>query len=133
LLAQVLVAKYLDHLPLYRQEAHLRPGGPRDPAIDAGPVGGPDGRALQPLVDALKEEMLAFPVLHADETPVAMLDPGAGKTHRAYLWSYSIGAFDSVKAVIYDFADSRAGKHAQTSWATGAARWSATITRATRR
>jgi hypothetical protein len=31
-----------------------------------------------------------YPVLHADETPVAMLDPGAGKTHRAYLWSYSI-------------------------------------------
>jgi hypothetical protein len=52
-------------------------------------------------------------VLHADETPVAMLDPGAGKTHRAYLWSYSIGAHDPVRAVIYDFADSRAGKHAQ--------------------
>jgi transposase len=71
------------------------------------------GVQLQPLVDALKEELLAFPVLHADETPVAMLDPGAGKTHRAYLWSYSIGAHDPVRAVIYDFADSRAGKHAQ--------------------
>ena len=42
-----------------------------------------------------------------------MLDPGAGKTHRAYLWSYSIGAFEPVKAVVYDFAESRAGKHAQ--------------------
>ena len=42
-----------------------------------------------------------------------MLDPGKGKTHRAYLWSYSIGAFEPIKAVIYDFADSRAGKHAQ--------------------
>jgi len=42
-----------------------------------------------------------------------MLDPGAGKTHRAYLWSYSIGAFEPVKAVVYDFADSRAGKHAR--------------------
>jgi transposase len=38
--------------------------------------------ALQPLVDAMKDELLAQPVLHADETPVAMLDPGAGKTHR---------------------------------------------------
>ena len=49
-------------------------------------------------------------------TPLRFLladDPGAGKTHRAYLWSYSIGAFDPVKAVIYDFADSRAGKHAR--------------------
>ena len=42
-----------------------------------------------------------------------MLDPGAGKTHRAYLWSYSVGAFDPIKAVIYDFAESRAGRHAQ--------------------
>lgn len=64
-------------------------------------------------IDALKAEMLGHRVLHADETPVAMLDPGAGKTHRAYLWSYSIGAFEPIKAVIYDFAQSRAGKHAQ--------------------
>jgi hypothetical protein len=71
------------------------------------------GVTLQPLVDALKAEMLAYPVLHADETPVAMLDPGAGKTHRAYLWSYSIGAFEPVKAVVYDFAESRAGRHAR--------------------
>ena len=42
-----------------------------------------------------------------------MLDPGAGKTHRAYLWSYSIGAFAPVKAVVYDFAESRAGRHAR--------------------
>ena len=65
------------------------------------------------MVDALKAELLAHPVLHADETPVAMLEPGAGKTHRAYLWSYSVGAFDPLKAVIYDFTDSRAGRHAQ--------------------
>ncbi len=97
LLAHVLIAKYLDHLPLYRQEG----------------IFGRMGATLQPLVDALKTEMLTYPVLHADETPVAMLDPGKGKMHRAYLWSYSIGAFEPVKAVIYDFADSRAGKHAQ--------------------
>jgi hypothetical protein len=42
------------------------------------------GVQLQPLVDAMKAELLTQPVLHADETPVAMLDPGAGKTHRAY-------------------------------------------------
>jgi hypothetical protein len=57
--------------------------------------------------------LTSYQVLHADETPVAMLDPGACKTHRAYLWSYSIGAFEPIKAVIYDFADSRAGKHAR--------------------
>ncbi len=43
---------------------------------------------LQPLVDALKQDLLRHTVLHADETLVAMLKPGNGKTHRAYLWSY---------------------------------------------
>ena len=47
------------------------------------------------------------------ETPVAMLKPGNGKTHRAYLWSYCTGAFEVTKVVVFDFADSRAGHHAQ--------------------
>lgn len=67
---------------------------------------------LQPLVDALKEELLAQPVLHADETPMAMLKPGNGKTHRAYLWSYCTTSFNPAKAVIFDFAESRADRHA---------------------
>ncbi len=69
-------------------------------------------RSAQPLVDALKAEMLSHRVLHADETPVAMLDPGAGETHRAYLWSYCTGQFEDRRIVVYDFAESRAGKHA---------------------
>ena len=51
----------------------------------------------------------AHDVLHADETPVAMLKPGNGKTHRAYIWSYCTTSFNAVKAVVYDFADSRGG------------------------
>jgi transposase len=113
LLAQVLIAKYLDHLPLYRQEAMFGRAGLAIPQSTLAQWVGKCGVALQPLVDALKNEMLGHRVLHADETPVAMLDPGAGKTHRAYLWSYSIGAFEPTKAVIYDFAESRAGRHAQ--------------------
>jgi hypothetical protein len=72
------------------------------------------GVELQPLVDALKAAMLTRPVLHADETPVAMLKPGHGKTHRAYLWSYGTTVFDPLKAVVFDFAESRAGRHVQT-------------------
>lgn len=113
LLAQVLVAKYQDHLPLYRQEGIFGRAGLAIPQSTLAQWVGQSGVHLQPLVDALKRALLAHPVLHADETPVAMLDPGAGKTHRAYLWSYSVGAFDPIKAVIYDFADSRAGRHAQ--------------------
>ncbi len=113
LIAHVLIAKYLDHLPLYRQEGIFGRAGLPIPQSTLAEWVGRMGVTLQPLVDALKVEMLTYPVLHADETPVAMLDPVAGKTHRAYLWSYSIGAFEPVKAVIYDFADSRAGKHAR--------------------
>jgi hypothetical protein len=68
---------------------------------------------LQPLVDALRSLILGRDVLHADETPVAMLKPGNGKTHRAYLWAYSPGAFDPMKAVIYDFTETRSGKNAR--------------------
>ena len=70
------------------------------------------GVQLQPLVDALRAEVLACPVLHADETPVQMLKPGARKTHQAYLWAYAAGRFEPLFAVIYDFCESRAGKHA---------------------
>ena len=86
LLAQVLVAKYADHLPLYRQEAIFGRAGLAIPRSTLAQWVGICGVRLQPLVDALKAEMLTHRVLHADETPVAMLKPGHGKTHRAYLW-----------------------------------------------
>jgi hypothetical protein len=71
------------------------------------------GAQLQPLVDALRAELLRHGVLHADETPVAMLKPGLGKTHRAYLWSYCTTRYNPTQAVVFDFADSRAGQHAR--------------------
>jgi hypothetical protein len=52
-------------------------------------------------------------VLQPDETSVAMLKPGTGKAHRAFLWAYTPGAFEGIRAVIYDFADSRTGQNAQ--------------------
>lgn len=64
------------------------------------------GVRLQPLVDALKEKILKHPVLHVDETPISMLGPRKGKTHRAYLWTCCPGAFEQMKAVVYDFATS---------------------------
>jgi len=64
-------------------------------------------------VDALKAEILSHRVLHADETPVQMLQPGKGATHRAYLWAYAPGTFEDIKAVVYDFCESRAGEHAR--------------------
>jgi len=113
LLAQVLVAKYADHLPLYRQEGIFARAGLALPRSTLGAWVGQCGVQLQPLVDALRQEVLSCPVLHADETPVAMLKPGNKKTHRAYLWAYAPGAFEDMKAVVYDFCESRAGEHAR--------------------
>lgn len=113
LLAQVLVGKYADHLPLYRQEAIFGRAGLAIPRSTLAQWVGTCGVRLQPLVDALKTKILGHRVLHADETPVAMLKPGEGKTHRAYLWAYAPGAFESIKAVVYDFCESRSGEHAR--------------------
>lgn len=68
---------------------------------------------LAPLVQAMHQDLLGRRVLHADETPVAMLKPGLGKTHRAYLWSYCTTVWDDINAVVFDFAESRAGRHAR--------------------
>lgn len=114
LLAQVLVAKYADHLPLYRQEGIFARAGLGVPRSTLGAWVGQCGVQLQPLVDALKNDILSHAVLHADETPVAMLKPGNKKTHRSYLWAYAPGAFEDMKAVVYDFCESRAGEHART-------------------
>ena len=126
LLAHVLVAKYADHLPLYRQETiYARAGAPIPRSTLAQWVGS-CGVQLQPLVDALRQEVLEHSVIHADETPVQMLKPASqrdGKTHRAYLWAYSPGRHEQMKAVVYDFCESRAGKHA----AIFLDRWSGTL------
>ena len=113
LLAQVLVAKYADHLPLYRQEEIFDRAGYAIPRSTLAQWVGVCGVQLQPLVDALKAVLLERQVLHADETPVAMLKPGNGKTHRAYLWSYCSTQYDDIKGVVYDFAESRGGRHAR--------------------
>lgn len=111
LLAQVLVAKYADHLPLYRQETIFGRAGFAIPRSTLAQWVGSAGVQLQPLVDAMRNDLLQHRVLHADETPVAMLDPGAGKTHRAYLWSYCTPGLQDERLVVFDFAESRAGRH----------------------
>jgi transposase len=111
LLAQVLVAKYADHLPLYRQETIFGRAGFDIPRSTLAQWVGSAGVQLQPLVDAMRDDLLQHRILHADETPVAMLDPGAGKTHRAYLWSYCTPGLQDERLVVFDFAESRAGRH----------------------
>ena len=113
LLAQVLIAKYADHLPLYRQEQiFARASVPIARSTLAEWVG-ICGVQLQPLVDALRDTLLKEAVLHADETPVPMLSPGKKKTHKAYIWAYASTPFSDLNAVIYHFTPGRSGQHAR--------------------
>ena len=82
LLAQVLVAKYADHLPLYRQEGIYARAGLAIPRSTLAQWVGTCGVRLQPLVDALKTEMLGRRVLHADETPVQGKHPAIPSRQR---------------------------------------------------
>lgn len=88
LLAHVLVSKYADHLPLYRQaEIYARDGV----ALDRSTLADWVGRAswlLAPLVDALGRTVMKAGKLHADDTPVPVLDPGRGTTKTGRLWVY---------------------------------------------
>lgn len=85
LLAQVLVAKYADHLPLYRQETIFARAGMALFRSTLAECVGACGVQLQPLIDDLKHEVLGHGVLHADKTPVPMLAPDKKKNHKAYL------------------------------------------------
>jgi transposase len=88
LLAHILVAKYSDHLPLYRQsEIYEREGVELGRSTLAGWVGGAS-RTLEPLVDALRRYVLDANKLHGDDIPVPVLAPGNGKTKTARLWTY---------------------------------------------
>jgi transposase len=88
LLAHVLVAKYADHLPLYRQaDIYQREGVELDRSTLADWVGGAS-RTLQPLVEALKKYVLSAEKLHGDDVPVPVLEPGRGKTKTGRLWTY---------------------------------------------
>jgi transposase len=112
LLAQVLVSKYADHLPLYRLEGIFARSGVTIARTTMADWVGVCGQQLKPLVQRLHEIVLAEEILHADETPVTTLVPGQRGTQRAYVWAYSPSKHGGLKAVIYDFAKSRAGKHA---------------------
>jgi transposase len=87
-LAHVLVSKYADHLPLYRQsQIYAREGLELDRSTLADWVGGAS-ELLEPLVNSLGRYVLAAQKLHGDDTPVPVLCPGRGSTKQGRLWTY---------------------------------------------
>lgn len=115
LLAHVLVAKYADHLPLYRQsEIYAREGVDLDRSTLADWVGAAS-HLLTPLVDRVRDHVLAASKLHADDTPVPVLAPGMGKTKTARLWTYVRDdrptAESTPPAVWFAYSEDRKGEH----------------------
>jgi len=111
LVAHTLVSRFVDHLPYYRQEAINARSGVHTPRSTLARSAGNAGAALVPLYEVHKRFVLSGPVLHADETPVALLDPGAGKTKRAYVWAYARGEHDAESGVIYEFCLGRGSQY----------------------
>lgn len=117
LLAHVLVSKYCDHLPLYRQSGiYARSGVELDRSTLAGWVDQAD-QLLDPLVAALGRYTLAAAKIHADDTPVPVLQPGRGKTKTGRLWVYvrddrPIGSSEPPSPW-YQYTPDRKGEHPQ--------------------
>ena len=115
LLAHVLVSKYGDHLPLYRQSQMLaREGIDLDRSTLADWVGA-TSTLLTPLVTTLRDYVLSASKLHADDTPVPVLAPGTGKTKTGRLWTYvrddRPAASSDPPAVWFAYSPDRKGKH----------------------
>src|SRR4051794_2396852 len=118
LLAHIVVSKYDDHLPLYRQaEIFARDAVSLETSTLCGWVGA-TAAALQPLVDALAADVLSSETLHVDDTPVPVLAPGTGKTKIGRLWTYVRDerpfAGSRPAAALFLYSPDRKGEHPQT-------------------
>jgi len=115
LLAHIVVSKYDDHLPLYRQaEIFAREGVNLETSTLSGWVGA-TAAALRLLIDALAGEVMASDTLHVDDTPVPVLAPGTGKTKTGRLWTYvrDERPFTGSRppAALFFYSPDRKGKH----------------------
>jgi len=114
LLAHVIVSKYCDHLPFYRQsQIYARDGVELDRATLAD-WGGAVSALLDPLLGALEDYVLGAYKLHADDTPIPVLAPGTGKTKTGRLWAYvrddrPAGSTDPP-AVLFRYSPDRKGE-----------------------
>lgn len=118
LLAHVVVAKYCDHLPLYRQsEIYARSGLELDRSTLADWVG-QMSFLLTPLAEVIGRHARAGPAIHADDTPVPVLDPGRGRTKTGRLWTLVRDerpwGGPAPPAAFYLYSPDRRGEHAET-------------------
>ena len=116
-IAHVLVSKYADHLPLYRQaQIYKRSGLDLHRSTLAGWVGKASFH-LTPVVDRMAQHLKCSTKLFMDETTAPVLDPGRGRTKTGYLWALARDdrgwGGEDPPGVIYFYADGRGGIHAE--------------------
>lgn len=115
--AHVLVSRYADHLPLYRQSQILARQGIEIGREVLADWTGTGALEIVPVVRRMKEILLASPRLFADETAMPVLDPGRGKTKKGYAWAIARddrpwGGADPP-AVVFHYAPGRGAEHAK--------------------
>ena len=121
LVADVVVSKHADHIPLYRQSQILARHGVQIERSTLAQWVGAAAAELQPLHDHLVRQLKASPKLFCDETRCPVLDPGRGKTKTGYIWAIArddrpwggdVHSGSGPPAVAYTYAPGRGGEHA---------------------
>jgi transposase len=114
LLAHIIVQKYCDHLPMYRQSQIYAREGIDLPRSTLASWAGQCARLLEPLVNELRKSIFASSEIHGDDTPIKVLAPGTGKTKTGRLWTYVRNGKphgdNSPPAVCYFYSPDRTGE-----------------------
>lgn len=122
LIANVVVSKYLDGLPLYRQSAILAREGIEIERATLADWVGHAAWWLLPLAQLIGVHVMAAPVIHTDDTPIAVLAPGNGKTRTGRLWIYLVDERpwqgSRAPAAYYRFSPDRKGERPRDHLAT---------------
>jgi transposase len=117
LISHVIVSKYMDHMPIYRQCQQAAREGVELSESTVGDVVGGAHQLLRPLMDALRRYVFCATKLHADDTPIDVLAPGNGKTKQGRLWVYTRddrpAGDTSAPAVWFRYSADRKGIHPQ--------------------
>jgi len=105
LLTQIVIDKYVDHLPLHRQMQRFERIGVKLSYPTLSNSVSSTCKLITPLADALKAEVLRCNYLHADETPIKVMDKDKkGETHRGWYWVYQ-NSIDKI--VFFDYQEGR--------------------------
>ncbi|MBL1261135.1 MAG: IS66 family transposase [Thiotrichaceae bacterium] len=110
MLAHVAIAKYQDGLPLHRQETVLSRSGVEIPRNTLANWMIKSGELTQPLINLLDDKLIAYPIMHCDETTLQVLkEPDKQASQKSYMW-VRVGGPPTQPVRLFHYADSRRGE-----------------------